>query len=524
MTLKDALLVSDDEFDSASWSKHARVWAWLWAFLLLLGVSFCLLALGDKFNSEGLVLTRFMARAQAPLTGQFAYPKTAARDQITVVLYDQQFLQDNGSAWPLTYQEHADALLRLAANPAARPRAILLDITFGQQRDDPTITLLDQALCTLKNDYKVPVFLAALPSPVDGRLRVRDGLGSSSAADGTACFTLVGVDYVPDQLDGVAWTYALTRYRTETGWADGPPGDGRQPSYRSAAMTMAQDAAGLSLGKETAPMALVWGHNSAAQGQSPLSLKDCRVGQRRWSNLVPGFLRDPFGMAAPEPALCPYHRTLSMAQLGELAEEDLAPLLKDRYVMVGANVPGYNDFANSPVHGILPGIHMHAMALDNLLTYGDQYKLSVEWSLSPPRALLAPGLLAVGTVFLIHALWGWARRRANRLPLQWEEQQKYVRITAWLAWLRTPPPAGWQRFAQIAAGLLSWLVRIGSQAVAAFTMLAFLQYFFRIGMLPVAELIGMTLVAEGLGAMKRISEVILGKTETHLMTRTERQP
>ena len=38
------------------------------------------------------------------------------------------------------------------------------------------------------------------------------------------------------------------------------------------------------------------------------------------------------------------------------------------------------------------------MALDNLLTYQDQYKQSDEWDVPPPRALLGPGLLAVTAV------------------------------------------------------------------------------------------------------------------------------
>lgn len=177
-TLANGLRVGDDDtIDSklSKLSKWTKFWVWFWAFLILLFISFPLLGLGDKFSSEGLALTRFIARAQAPLTRHFVYAASVARDQITVVLYDRQFLQDNGSAWPITYQEHADALLRLEADPAARPKAIFLDITFGQQRNDPTITLLKQALCTLQNDYKVPVFLAALPAD-NGKLAVRDGL------------------------------------------------------------------------------------------------------------------------------------------------------------------------------------------------------------------------------------------------------------------------------------------------------------------------------------------------------------
>lgn len=68
---------------------------------------------------------------------------------------------------------------------------------------------------------------------------------------------LVGVDYIPDELDGVAWTHQLTRHRTETGWEAESSPDMRQPAYRSAAMAVAQNAAGISLGEETGPMAII---------------------------------------------------------------------------------------------------------------------------------------------------------------------------------------------------------------------------------------------------------------------------
>jgi len=59
------------------------------------------------------------------------------------------------------------------------------------------------------------VCLAALPDAGTGKLAAREGIGS--------CFTLVGVDYTPDPLDGYAWTYPLTTHLEEAGWTSGPP-------------------------------------------------------------------------------------------------------------------------------------------------------------------------------------------------------------------------------------------------------------------------------------------------------------
>lgn len=493
----DALNVGASATDPSGRSQFA----WVWAMLILVVVSFTMLWLGNKLNAKGMALTRFMARAQAPLTAQFNYP-AVMRDQITVALYDREFLSASASAWPISYQDHADGLLRLTSDPDARPKAVMLDITFGQERNDPTISILRQALCRIQNEFKVPVFLAALPSPENGRLTVRSGLGADQPGTAPACFTLVGVDYLPDLLDGLAWNYPLSRHLDGASWQPGPPSQPlRQPAYRSAAMAMAQDVAHLDLGEETVPMALVWGHNSAPQAHRPEQLDHCHPGVPDLGQLAPPVVRQFLEKTDQRP-LCPYHQTLSMAQLGTLSEGELAPYLAGRYVLVGANIPGFNDLADSPVHRLTPGIFMHAMALDNLLTYKGNYKLSAEWTLPPPWALLKPGLLAIGVVFGVRLAWdtlqaklGLALRKRGWPPTLGGLHARY-----------RAQPQRTQRLLGMPVGALVWLGRLAFQFVAVMVLIGWLQNYFRIGMLPVAELAGMTLLAEGLGYMKKIQD------------------
>jgi len=467
--------------------------------IILIVVSFIMLWLGDKLDARGMVVTRFFARLQAPLTAQFNYPPQV-RDQITVVMYDQEFLQASQSAWPISYQDHADALLRLVSDPNARTKAIMLDITFGQERNDPTVSTLLQALCSIQNDYKVPVFLAALPSPKDGQLTVRSGLSADQTKGEKICFTLVGVDYVPDPLDGIAWSYQMSRHLTDAGWQSGPAvGPDLQPTYRSAAMAIAQDAAHLELGEETVPLALIWGHNSANQVDKPESLSRCRPGQARLKNLIPGVLRQIWEEPLQRP-LCPYHQTLSMAQLGVLTEAELSPYLAGKYVFVGAKVPGYNDFADSPVHGLIPGIYMHAMALDNLLTYQDKYKLNGEW-MPPSLALVWPGLLGILAVFGVHLV-----------AHSFKGLSAFSRFN-FPGWGATPELChkcdresltAVQRVRRILIEAAFWLTQITIQTMVAMLLIGWLQAYFRIGMLPVVELVGMTLVTEGLEFVEKI--------------------
>lgn len=473
------------------------------AFLILFTVSLVMLAIGDKLNARDMVLTRFMAKAQATLTAQVGYP-SAARQQITVVMYDQQFLQHTDSAWPIGYQDHADWLLRLAGEPNARPKAIMLDITFGQNRKDPGLPALRQALCTLQNEFKVPVFLAALPSPETGKLAVRKGLGPDPASGKAPCYTLVGVDYAPDTLDGLAWDYRLTRHHDGMGWKDGPAdaqASAPQPAYRSAAMTMAQDVARLDLGPETAPLALVWGLKSAPQRERPDSLAYCKPGAYDPARYIPGVLRQ--FMQGPSSPICPYHNTLSMAQLGELPEEALAPLLAGRYVFVGANVPGYNDFANSPVHGLIPGVHLHAMALDNLLTYGGNYKQSTGWEPEHFPNLLLPAFLAVLAVFLVNIAWWKLTQKLGFGGKPESVSDSGSSVTA--RWLNV------EKIARVILDALAWLLKMTLKTVAAMALIAVLQTLFRIGMLPVVELVTMTLLAEGFNYMNKLGSMVPAK-------------
>ena len=468
-----------------------------WGFVILVLVSFGMLNLGDKLDARGMVLTRFMGAGQAAVTAQIGYPG-AARDQVAVVLYDEQFLQAYESAWPISYQDHADWLLRLAGQPGARPKAIFLDITFGQQRDDPTLPALNAAMCTLQTTWHVPVFLAALPDAATGKLAVRAGLG--------ACFTLVGVDYTPDPLDGYAWTYPLTSHLDAAGWTPGPPEEPAQPAYRSAAMAMAQDAGHIALGDESVPMALVWGAD-AVPG-TPLAARDrgCVPGRSLARNLTPGLF---FQFNAPPAPLCPYHRTLSMEQVGAMPEAGLAAALAGRYVMVGANIPGHNDFARSPVHGLVPGVHFHAMALDNLLTYGARYKLNHEWNTEGLATLALPGMLTVLAVLAVRWIWSWLFFRLQH-GRRWQALARYRTAPARLAaWTDEATLRGRTGLALL--GALAWAARLTLQFVSAALLIAWLQIVFRAGMLPVVELIGMTLFAEAVDYLAHLRNYILGK-------------
>lgn len=494
--LREAL----DFFDHGDRWSCPRWYIVLVSFLILLLVSVTMLAIGDTLNAQGAVLTRFLARAQAPLTAQWSYPATG-REQITVVLYDQEFLDGSNSAWPITYGQHADNLLRLSGEKDRRPYVIFLDVTFGQERDDKSVAQLAAALCTLK-ERQIKVFLAGLPTGPKGELQVRKGLQVEGKEP---CFELVGVDYFPDRLDGMAWTYELSRHWAGDHMASGPQPIKGEPVYPSAALAIASArlAHGQTLGPEQGPMALVWGHNSAQQDAYPRGLAGCHRGERELSQLIPKLLRGLFGDAVRTP-LCPYHRTLSADQLNYMDASELSRYVEKKVVLVGAKVPGYNDFVQSPVHGLLPGVHVHAMALDNFLTFGARYMVDVEWSDPLHRILVGPALMGVAAVFLVHLLWNLVRRRVAAFFAHAAAFADFRRGSA-----RYEASPWWVRWGAVrVVRALGWAFRLTLQTIAAMILIALLQKVFRIGMLPVAELVGMTLVAEGLGLVRVVRDFL----------------
>ena len=471
----------------ASWVRFIA--AFLVAFLVLSTVSFLMLWLGDKIKGSGMAYTRYMARGQAPLTGQF-YPG-AGQNQITVLTYDRQFLKETGSAWPISYGQHADWVEKIVGEESTRPKAIFLDVTFTEARDDASLPSLVTALCKASKEYKVDIYLAALASPRDGKLHVRDDL-EQGAVDG--CFELVSVNYKPDPIDRIAWEYPIYSHVGAEGWISGLPTQG-QAQLSSAATAIATKSAGIALPLESEAMSIVWGvTNNQPALDRPNLLGYCRDGEVSYMRLIPGLVRDLFYTADPRP-ICPYNRTYSMSQLTSLTEDQLSTSLKDKYVLIGAVIPGHNDLVDSPVHGLIPGIYLHAMALDNLLTYGTEFKRSESWEFPPSNKLLIAGLTAVFVVLVVRVLWRcMAAKLGIGLSPVGRKPMEAIEIH--------------QRFVRLIPASANWLLRMAVQASISMGTIVLLQRFFTIGMLPVVELIGMTILAEGLDYMGKIQKFL----------------
>lgn len=81
---------------------------------------------------------------------------------------------------------------------------------------------------------------------------------------------------------------------------------------------------------------------------------------------------------------CSYHNTLTAADILRFTFDPVEPeagvdtfdasvWLRDRAVLVGADIEALSDSFQTPVYGEVPGVALHAMALDNLIEMGDRF-------------------------------------------------------------------------------------------------------------------------------------------------------
>ncbi len=135
-----------------------------------------------------------------------------------------------------------------------------------------------------------------------------------------------------------------------------------------------------------APMDVVWGSRPdrdylaitrAVSGANA----PCRAAGSGWRARL---AEQMMGLRAPGAGArqeCPYTLTLGYDRIVAgrgLEQKDLARVLAGRLVMVGGEFHASSDWVESPVHGQVPGIQYHAMALDNLIEYGDDYRRNAQ--------------------------------------------------------------------------------------------------------------------------------------------------
>jgi len=270
----------------------------------------------------------------------------APQENITVLLLnDEALARHQRGHWPASYDFHGRVLNTLLNE---RPGAVFIDFLWLSRRPDASADAPRDGdyLIKVLQRYRragIPVYLASTPA-VRQNWPELSGLVTHVAAD-------LDIDYV----DFVSRTYPPARHNMPT------------PAFQ-----MARDnRPGLFPQSPAAPMDIFWGTLPNRKNMSWMVADTREMG-------VVDVLTTGYSGARTS---IPFNTTLyvrdllhQVAATPEQARRDAAAFIKDKFVLYGANLTGVNDLIFTPTRDILPGVYLHAMALDNLLHWGSGYK------------------------------------------------------------------------------------------------------------------------------------------------------
>ena len=302
--------------------------------------------------------------------GDWLYPDTHRDESLVLLLTDEVVETYQQGQWPARYDFHGRVLDTLLVD---RPKAVFIDFIF-LNKNKPGSAYLVKVLQRYAA-LNIPVYMAAVtPERLYSIWPELKGL-----------VIPVSVDISFDSSDFVARHY-----------------NAEARNLTSAAFRIAKD---LNIDVLNAnlnrPMDIFWGTKNNPENS--------------WINVLPGAsdnLSDQLleGFSNLN-AHRPYSTTLFVKHLlnqrstSEVqARVEAEKLIKNKIVFYGASLTGVQDQIFTPLRDILPGVYYHAMAFDNLLTWGEDYKsqdiMTPHYLPSMPRWLISFFVIFPVTVLL----------------------------------------------------------------------------------------------------------------------------
>lgn len=488
----------------------------LFGMFIVAGAFACLLML-DPF---GIGTASSQRSEQAVL--RITAPMYGGSDRVAVVLIDDEFLARTGGIWPVGYAVQGK-LLRSVMQ--AHPAGVFVDLLY-QRPHEGAADSPDAGADDSPADLTAPLErFADTPLVIAGRIRRDlDPVVAPAPCAGTAgahaplfdersvlpsLAQWIGAQ--PSRSIGlVGWWGCADRYPLIlAGHAtEMSPAFALLRAHCALAPAASDECASLTDDATieaafSRPMVVRWGAYPPMSQQPYYAAGVCQRyatadGGPPWTTrarmsleqLLLGVFEDLRNAAKPDLALpCPSVAVIPASVLWSGDGAVARGLLGGRFVMIGAAVSGVADWHQSPVHGQVPGVVLHAMALDNLLSLGTRYatELSTAASVGAATALLLT-LAFVAPRILLH----WRER--NSRPLAAVAFAIWLALAGFLAWSGA---SGAAVFAALAVGLaldliapmetFVYLLIIVLSAIAASTLL-------RLGIAP-ANWIGMILVA-----------------------------
>jgi len=158
-----------------------------------------------------------------------------------------------------------------------------------------------------------------------------------------------------------------------------------------------------------------------------------------------------------EDSLCLYHSQIKMQLFNNLSPDELNELFGRKVVFLGASLKDFPDNQWSPVHGYMPGVFWHAMAVDNLMEFSDSYMVEAPDDVG---GYVEP--VGIAFIFILQALLTWTiQRREEREKLDEMARLKLDLLhglmiicvistsVLWMTGLQRWSPANWIGFAML---------------------------------------------------------------------------
>ncbi len=332
-------------------SLRRRVPYWFVAVLLFGFAAFQIIL--NPFGFSDLTQRYTQDIANLLIDGPYLYPETG-RNQVSVALVDDASLRELGMPWPWTYGAQARALDSLLA---LKPRGVIVDVMFVDARKDDTITELVDEIGRYSKAH-VPLYLVGSTDVPAGAPPLRHELLATGVR-------VLDASILVNQ--GIVRQYPVTGACLGEGVS------------KSGCLSLA-----LSVYRDLYPrepfatprglMELVWGTRS-----NPINAKWMKVTDDNGAAHACGERQDigwvrrtwlAFFDPASVRSLCPYTSIIPVESLVEGRDDaDVARLANNRIVFYGASLSGVQDRSFTPVNGLIASVFVHAMALDNLITF-----------------------------------------------------------------------------------------------------------------------------------------------------------
>lgn len=291
---------------------------------------------------------------------------TKGQDHTSVVLVTDATAQAMGGEWPVSYTAHA---VMLEAILEERPAALMIDILFLDQRDG--LEDLKRVLRENKEKDNIPVYVAAPPAQL--------GLGASVLDDlAPDVVKFVSVEIPDFYHDSQVYPPFTIQYEKQDRFL-----------LPSAAFQIMEDFCvsdkkaawcpdDFSRDALSKDMEVIWGVNppnyAIIEGLEEEKEYEYIYPCEAIESLEYRFINMMFSGRDTLRQTCFYTPTVESHDIYNTVNKSFSRnIINDRVVFYGMKITGVHDNILPPTHFLTPGVHLHAMAMDNLIVYGEEY-------------------------------------------------------------------------------------------------------------------------------------------------------